>query len=179
MELVSSLFEGVIGLALAIGAGTLGMVLFPAFLVLAVLAGLACRRRIPHSFEITGLLAVFFGLFAWQAFFLFGYPSAPNERTLVVAGWEYTPQALRYLELNAILLGMTWETRSIELMSAFQARPELVWEGFGLNASRIVGGFLLCALVFLMAATVRWPGAKADRAPPQPSPPRDGESDFN
>lgn len=179
MEVVSSLFESVVGLVLAIGVGPLGMVLFPAFLLLAILAGFACRRRIPHSLEIAALLAVFFGLFAWQAFFLFGYPSAPNERTLIVAGWEYTPQALRYLELNPILLGMTWETRAIELLSAFQARPEIVWEGFGLNASRVAGGFLLCALVFLMAATMRWPGAKAGRVPPPSSRPRDGETDFN
>ena len=166
-EFLQSLVQPVLSLVLAIGAGTLGMVLFPAFLLLAIILGLRCRKRIPHSIEIAALLLVFSGLFAWQAFFLFGYPSAPGERTLVVAGWHYTPQALAYLELNPHLLGVTWESRAIELMAALEARPELVWEGVGLNTSRIVGGLLLCSLVFLIFASVRWPGKRR----PEPTPP--------
>jgi len=166
MTLLENLYEAALGLAMAIGAGTLGMYLFPAFLLLSLILGFRFRQRLPHSVEIAALVAVFLSLFAWQAFFLFGYPSAPNQRTLVVAGWEYTPQALSYLERYPALAGMTWETRAIELMSAFQARPELVWTGAGLTASRIGGGLLICAFIFLITATIRLPSLRRGTAPP-------------
>ena len=121
---------------------------------LAIVIGFFSRTYISHGKKVIVLICAIIAFYSWSSAFVTAYEQKPNEHVYVIAGWEFTGVANKYLATEPTLDELSARIRNNALLKAFGNNPDLVWEGGGLTLARIVGGLLMALVLFCLGVVL-------------------------